>query len=135
MGFIIEICLLDWLLVCCISWHLFTIVSTSARSRQLRPVRWIANLDVSQLILIISIYSSCDTISRNSLRDASFICINQLVLSSIVFFMLMQRVTANLNLTAVNINLSRSCCVSLSSFRFRLFALHLRFLRLYLTQA
>ena len=72
----------------------------------------IANLNVSQMILIISINSPCDPIL--TLLNSSLICTNQLILCCIMLAtVFMQRITTDLDLSAINCDLSRTIVPSL----------------------
>jgi len=85
----------------------------------------IADFDIGKMILVISVNSSCDSIWL-TLRNAPFISINKLVLSGIMrIFWVIERVTANLNFTAIDINLLSVLTTRVSPSLFRLLSLWL----------
>ena len=57
------------------------------------------------MVLIIAVDCACNTILGDTLLDTTLIGTNQLVLSSIMLVMLIQRVTSNLYLSTVNCDL------------------------------
>lgn len=85
----------------------------------------IADFDIGKMILVISVNSSCDSIWL-SLRNAPFISINKLVLSGIMRILwIIERVAANLNFTAININFLGILTTRVSSPLFRFLSLRL----------
>ena len=65
----------------------------------------IADLDVSQVVLVVSVNCPGDSIRLYPLLDASLVGTDQLVLGRIMLIMLVQGVPADLNLPAIEGNL------------------------------
>lgn len=81
----------------------------------MRSIRLVTDLNVGKLILIITVNCASNAISRDTLRDASLISIDQLILGSFMLFLLMERVASDFYLATINIDLIWSRCVSLPS--------------------
>lgn len=61
----------------------------------------VANLDIGEMILIITVDCAHDTVLGDALLDTALISTDQLVLCSIMLVMFIQRVASNLYLSAI----------------------------------
>ena len=65
----------------------------------------VADLNIGEVVLVVSVDCAGHAIRGNPLLDASLVSTNELVLGSVVLIVLIQRVSTNLDFSSINGNL------------------------------
>ena len=64
----------------------------------------VADLNIGEVVLVVSVDCAGHAIRGNALLDASFVSTNELVLGSVVLIVLIQRVSTHLDLSSIDGN-------------------------------